>query len=101
MEVGQIVICTDARLSEGRLREGWRYVVEEIVPSHMGYAASDNAVIPRGNFGLILVGCPAPGDKNFKEGTWKSPRFRPLTRKEVEDQVNQKIADKIMEKSWK
>lgn len=96
MKPGDIVICTDARLSEGRLKEGWRYVVGEVVSLNKLYSGTDDTVVPVGNFGVILVGCPSPGDKNFRNGTWKSSRFRPLERKEIEDKVNSVIADKIL-----
>lgn len=87
MEVGQIVICTDARYSEGRLKEGWRYVVERVW--------NKGDVLPIGiictNTSLSLIGVEntisIPG-----KYAYKSSRFRPLTRKEVEYRVDEVIA---------
>lgn len=90
MTPGTIVICTDARLSEGRLVEGWRYPVQEMV--YAPFSGTDDRIVPRNEMAIVLVGCPAPDG-----GSWKSSRFRPLERKDVEDKVNRVIADKILD----
>ncbi len=93
MKPGDIVICTDARLSEGRLKEGWRYVVSEYQADTSVFDWS-KGVVPDDGFVLTLIGTTPKIGK-----WWKSSRFRPLTRKEVEDQVMQKVADKLLKTS--
>lgn len=90
MTPGTIVICTDARLSEGRLVEGWRYVVERVNCNFEG-PDKTNGVIPDNGCQITVIGVSPPW-----VGYWKSSRFRPLERKEIEDKVISMIVDKII-----
>lgn len=92
MKPGDIVICTDARLSEGRLIEGWRYVVRHFVLS--GDVDPLDGILTEndGYDGIRLVGVLCP-DEDGEDHLWKSSRFRLLERKEIEDKVDSVIAD--------
>jgi len=98
MTPGTIVICTDARLSKGLLVEGWRYVVSAV--THDVNRKDRSVGIPDGPCLVQVVGVST---KENKGELWiKSSRFRPLERKDVEDKVNEKIADEIIkEMVWK
>lgn len=89
MNPNDIVVCTNAKLSEGRLIEGYKYVVETVYCGEVTIEA--NKDIP--GFHIQLVGCPAPTG-GCDIGYWKSSRFRPLISQEVEDKIVQKITSR-------
>ena len=94
MKPGDIIVCTDARFSECRLKEWWRYVVSAVTfdtnKKDASYVVSDGPCL------VQLLGVSS-WSKYHGDIWFKSSRFRPLERKEIEDKVNSMIADKILD----
>jgi hypothetical protein len=94
MNPGDVVRCIDARYSEGRLVEGKMYVVSEVTGAFMVCINRAPDIAPSS------VGVKVWGVKNkppippSTESFWKSSRFVPVNRKDLE--ILSKVADKIM-----
>lgn len=89
MNPGDVVRCIDARYSEGRLVDGRVYVVND---STVRPLQDTTPEIPMGHCHVRLIGIDVDKPKEW----WKSSRFIPVNRKDLETEILAKVADKIM-----
>lgn len=93
MNPGDIVRCVDDRYSEGRLVKGRMYTVERVRHGQRGYPGT--SAVPGNGIGVELYFTPGHPEADGNRW-WKSTRFVPVNRKDLETEILAKVADKIM-----
>lgn len=96
MTPNTIVRCIDDRQSEGRLVKGRLYVVSKVWSGETTVDFTPG--IPGSGTAIQLYGVwlPSRGGVKAENSYWKSSRFTPVNRKDLETELLSKVADKIV-----